>query len=122
MTERLLIVRQSGGEPATPLRSPEYLAENLAPHLLAVTGALFALAMITVLARFYVRIFMMKIFGWDGRFKLQWFAGRRPSLTALYRRCDDDHISGMSAITPQPLPQCTAQYQFFWITDLTTSV
>lgn len=54
-----------------PLRSPEYLAENLAPQLLAVTGSLFALAMITVLARFYVRVFMMKIFGWDGEHKFQ---------------------------------------------------
>ena len=64
-----------------PMRSPEYLAENLAPHLLAVTISLFVLAMATVLARFYVRIFVMKIFGWDGKIKLQWLAGRRRLLT-----------------------------------------
>ena len=63
--------RQAEGAPTMTLRSPEYLAEDLAPQLLAVTGALFAMAMITVLARFYVRILMMKIFGWDGKFKLQ---------------------------------------------------
>lgn len=54
-----------------PTRSPEYLAEDIGPHLLAVTGSLFGFAMLTVLARFYVRVFMLKIFGWDGEFKLQ---------------------------------------------------
>ncbi|KAF9694315.1 hypothetical protein EKO04_007413 [Ascochyta lentis] len=65
MADHFLLSRQAGGPPPMPPRSPEYLAENLAPHLLAVTGSLFGLAMITVLMRFYVRIFMMKIFGWD---------------------------------------------------------
>ena len=53
-----------------PPPSPEYLAENQAPNLLAVTISLYVLATLTVLARFYVRIFMMKIFGWDGKFEL----------------------------------------------------
>ncbi|KAF3044530.1 hypothetical protein E8E11_008868 [Didymella keratinophila] len=48
-----------------PLRSPEYLAENLAPHLLAITISLTALALITVIARFWVRVFILKTFGWD---------------------------------------------------------
>lgn len=71
MAEHFLMARQAGEPPPTPLRSPEYMAENLAPHLLAVTGTLFALAMITVLARFYMRVGQMKTFGWDGEFKLQ---------------------------------------------------
>jgi hypothetical protein len=71
MAARFLMSRQAEGAPTMALQSPEYLAENLAPQLLAVTGALTALAMITVLARFYVRILMMKIFGWDGKFRLQ---------------------------------------------------
>lgn len=49
-----------------PPRSPEYLAETLAPHLLAITISLTALAMITVFARFWVRISILKTFGWDG--------------------------------------------------------
>lgn len=94
-----------------PLRSPEYLAENLAPHLLAVTISLFAPAMITVLARYYVRIFMMKIFGWDGEFKLMQFAERQPLLIAPYRRRYDGHLSGMFATTPQPLPRQPPRHQ-----------
>lgn len=65
-----------------PLRSPEYMAEDLAPRLLAVTGSLFALAAITVLARFYVRVCQMKIFGWDGKFNLQCFCRSSILLTA----------------------------------------
>jgi hypothetical protein len=57
--------RQFGG-PEVPPRSPEYMAENLAPRLLAVEGSLFALSMTALLMRFYVRIFMLKMFGWDG--------------------------------------------------------
>ncbi|KAL1652991.1 hypothetical protein SLS61_004612 [Didymella pomorum] len=48
-----------------PLRSPEYMAENLAAHLLAITISLTALALITVVARFWVRIVILKTFGWD---------------------------------------------------------
>lgn len=62
-----LLARQEGGPPPGPPRSPEYLAENQAPRLLAVEGTLFALAISTVLMRFYVRIFMLKTFGWDGK-------------------------------------------------------
>jgi hypothetical protein len=50
-----------------PPRSPEYMAENIAPQLLAIEGTLFAIAMSAVFLRFYVRIFMLKIFGWDGK-------------------------------------------------------
>jgi hypothetical protein len=91
-----------------PLRSPEYLAEDLAPHLLAITISLTALALITVFARFWVRIFILKTFGWDGEFESIQFADRQSLLTAPYRRRYDDHLSGMFAATPQPLPQ---QYQ-----------
>lgn len=85
-----------------PLRSPEYLAENLAPYLLAITISLTALALITVMARFWVRIFILKTFGWDGEFKLIRFADRQPLLTVSYRRRYDDYLSGMSTTTPQP--------------------
>jgi hypothetical protein len=71
MADRFLLVRQAGGPPVMPPPSPEYLAENQAPNLLAVTISLYVLATLTVLARFYVRIFMMKIFGWDGEFELE---------------------------------------------------
>jgi hypothetical protein len=62
--EHELVSRQFGGPPM-PQRSLEYLAENIAPRLLAVEGTLFAVAMTAVLMRFYVRIFMLKTFGWD---------------------------------------------------------
>jgi hypothetical protein len=41
------------------------MAENQAARLLAVEGSLFALSTTAVLLRFYVRIFMLKTFGWD---------------------------------------------------------
>jgi hypothetical protein len=66
MDHHLLVSRQFGG-PEMPPRSAEYLAENIAPRLLAVEGTLFAVAMSAVLMRFYVRIFMLKMFGWDGK-------------------------------------------------------
>jgi hypothetical protein len=50
-----------------PPRSPEYMAENIASKLLAVEGTLFAFSMGAILLRFYVRIFMLKMFGWDGK-------------------------------------------------------
>lgn len=61
-----LISRQGWEPPPTPVRSPEYMAENQASHLMAVEGPLFALSTAAVLLRFYVRIFMLKTFGWDG--------------------------------------------------------
>lgn len=67
MAEHFLMTRQAENPPKVPLRSPEYLAENLTPQLLAVTVSLFALAMITVLMRCYVRVFIVKITGWDGK-------------------------------------------------------
>ena len=51
-----------------PQRSPEYLAENQAGRLMAVEGPLFALSTTAILLRFYVRIFMLKTFGWDGMY------------------------------------------------------
>ncbi|KAF1919788.1 hypothetical protein BDU57DRAFT_440645 [Ampelomyces quisqualis] len=59
-----LLSRQLGGPPPPP-RSPKYLAENLASRLLAIEGALFALSMGAILMRFYVRVFVLKMFGWD---------------------------------------------------------
>lgn len=59
-----------------PPPSPEYLAENIAPKLMAVEGPLFALSTAAVLMRFYVRIFMLKTFGWDGELPLVWFLSR----------------------------------------------
>jgi hypothetical protein len=66
MAHLFLVARQYGGPPGPP-RSPVYLAENYAPRLLAVEGSLFALSMSAILMRFYVRIFMLKMFGWDGK-------------------------------------------------------
>jgi hypothetical protein len=66
MAHHFSVARQFGGPPGPP-RSPEYLAENYAARLLAIEGALFALSMSAILMRFYVRIFMLKIFGWDGK-------------------------------------------------------
>lgn len=62
-----LFSRQFPGAPPPPPRSPEYLAENIAPRLLAVEVPLYALGMCAILMRFYVRIFMLKMFGWDGK-------------------------------------------------------
>jgi hypothetical protein len=105
MADRILVMRQAEGPPPMPLRSPEYMAENLAPHLLAITISLTALALITVVARFWVRIVILKTFGWDGEFKPLRFADRQPLLTALYCRRYDDYLSGMFATAPQPLTQ-----------------
>lgn len=60
-----LFSRQEEGPPPMPPRSPEYMAENIAPQLMAVEGPLFALSMTAVLMRFYVRGVMLKTFGWD---------------------------------------------------------
>lgn len=68
MEYHALVSRQEGGPPMMPPRSPEYMAENQAGRLLAVEGSLFALSTTTVLLRFYVRIFMLKTFGWDGTY------------------------------------------------------
>jgi hypothetical protein len=66
MALHLLVSRQFGGPPMPP-RSPEYLVENIAPRLLAVECSLFALSISAILMRFYVRVFMLKMFGWDGK-------------------------------------------------------
>jgi hypothetical protein len=65
MVYRHLVSRQMG-PPVIPQRSPEYLAENQAGRLMAVEGPLFALSTLAIMLRFYVRIFMLKTFGWDG--------------------------------------------------------
>ncbi|KAH7398467.1 hypothetical protein BKA66DRAFT_592425 [Pyrenochaeta sp. MPI-SDFR-AT-0127] len=65
MLSHFLVSRQDGGPPPVPLPSPEYLAENQAARLVAVEGSLYALSATAVLMRFYVRIFMLKTFGWD---------------------------------------------------------
>jgi hypothetical protein len=54
---------------AMPMPPPppiEYLKENLAPRMLAVDGTLFALMMMCVMLRIYVRAVMLKTFGIDG--------------------------------------------------------
>ncbi|KAF2710711.1 hypothetical protein K504DRAFT_345816, partial [Pleomassaria siparia CBS 279.74] len=51
--------------PTAPTMSPEYLAWNIGPKLLAIDCTLFGLAMVIVILRFYVRIFILKIFGMD---------------------------------------------------------
>jgi hypothetical protein len=61
--------------------------------LLAIEGALFALSMGAILMRFYVRVFMLKMFGWDGESCGSDAAGNR-SLTAPYCRLDDGNLSG----------------------------
>jgi hypothetical protein len=60
------LVSRQMGPPVMPQRSPEYLAENQARRLMAVEGPLFALSTLMILLRFYVRIFMLKTWGWDG--------------------------------------------------------
>lgn len=50
---------------ATPDLTPEYLAFNLAPQLLSVSGTLTALALFVFLLRTYVRAVMLRVFGAD---------------------------------------------------------
>lgn len=45
---------------------PAYYREDVGPRLLAIDCTLFGVAMITVLMRIYVRVFMLKTFGIDG--------------------------------------------------------
>lgn len=52
--------------PLPPPPPPEHLDENLAPRLLAIDGTLFGLALLCVLLRVYVRVVMLKTFGFDG--------------------------------------------------------
>ncbi|KAH4924788.1 hypothetical protein HBI70_096550 [Parastagonospora nodorum] len=64
MDHRSLVPRQYLGTPL-PLQPPEYMAENHAPHLRAIEGYLFTLSMSVILMRLYIRIFILKKFGWD---------------------------------------------------------
>lgn len=60
-------LRQLGGDPTAPHRSPEYLAENIGPRLVAIECSLFAISTTVILLRFYVRMCLLKTFGWDGK-------------------------------------------------------
>ncbi|KAH8728711.1 hypothetical protein GQ44DRAFT_608860 [Phaeosphaeriaceae sp. PMI808] len=66
------------GPPPMPTLSPEYLAENQSSRLLAIECTLYALSMSAVLMRFYVRIFMLKMFGWD-----DWMMGASACLSTV---------------------------------------
>lgn len=63
---RELVPRQ--GLPPGPPRSPEYMAWNIGPKLMAVECTLFGIAMVTMMLRVYVRVFVLKMFGVDGKF------------------------------------------------------
>ncbi|KAL5385047.1 hypothetical protein PMIN06_012856 [Paraphaeosphaeria minitans] len=51
--------------PSGPPPSPEYLAEDYGPTLLAIDCTLFGIATLTMILRMYVRVFMLKMFGID---------------------------------------------------------
>jgi hypothetical protein len=51
--------------PGMPALTPEYLAFNIAPKLLSVSGTLTALALFIFLLRAYVRTVMLRVFGAD---------------------------------------------------------
>lgn len=57
-----------GMPPTGPPPSPEYLAENYGPSLLAINCTLFGIAALTMILRIYVRVFILKMFGIDGTF------------------------------------------------------
>ena len=48
-----------------PPMTPEYIAYTNAPQIMAITGSFFAIALVVVLLRCYVRISMLKVFGID---------------------------------------------------------
>lgn len=77
MEYHALVARQTEGWPVMPARSPEYMAENQAGRLMAVEGSLFALSTSAILLRFYVRLFMLKTFGWDGMYDPSAFVSNR---------------------------------------------
>lgn len=79
-----------------PPQPPEYMAKNYGPHLRAIEGYLFALSMSFISMRFYIRIFMRKKFGWDGKCRAIFEAFKGRALTAWYRRLDDGCIRSMS--------------------------
>jgi hypothetical protein len=61
-----MALTQRQGPPTGPPPSIEYMAENDGPKLLAISCTLFGVAMVTVILRFYVRIFVLRMFGIDG--------------------------------------------------------
>jgi hypothetical protein len=60
------LTARQGPESLPHAPSQTYLEESDAPKMLAVVGTLFALAMICVLLRVYVRTAILKTFGVDG--------------------------------------------------------
>lgn len=60
-----LVERQwvSNGPPLTP----EYLAWDIGPRLMAVNCTLFSIAIFTMLLRVYVRVSVLHFFGIDGK-------------------------------------------------------
>lgn len=58
----VLLPRQA---PNIPPLTPEYLAFDIAPKLLSVSGTLTALALFIFLLRAYVRAVMLRVFGVD---------------------------------------------------------
>lgn len=51
--------------PGLPPLTPEYIAYTNAPQIMAITSSFFAIALVVVLLRCYVRITMLKVFGID---------------------------------------------------------
>ena len=107
MDHRSLVPRQYLGTPL-PLQPPEYMAENHAPHLRAIEGYLFTLSMSVILMRLYIRIFILKKFGWDGKCRTIFETCKSKVLTASIRRLDDGRIRSMSQ---QHRAQCVTVYQ-----------
>lgn len=67
LAHHVLATRQFPGQPKGPDRSPEYLAETYGPQLMAIEISLYIITTTVILLRFYVRIFQLKMFGWDGK-------------------------------------------------------
>jgi hypothetical protein len=60
----VLSARQNFG-PMPPPPTPEVIAFDNSPAILAITGSFFAAAALVVLLRCYVRVSMLKVFGID---------------------------------------------------------
>lgn len=57
----------SGMAAPAPVYPPGYFQENFGPRLLAIDCTLFGIAAITMMLRIYVRVFILKMFGLDGK-------------------------------------------------------
>ena len=62
--------------PMPPPLTPEELAFDNSPEILAITGSFFAAAALVVLLRCYVRITMLKVFGIDDWIMLMAMVGK----------------------------------------------